>query len=473
MCKFEANSGLFNEDLRKFWPISAFPQQNHPKSDRLLDTLLRNKASLNLSDQVIHSVTSSQNQSHHGAADRIKRQLSYRLGATLIERAGSFKGWLGMPWALRRQVREFRLENKARRDGDPPPMVSYVDAREAERCKQHLSYRLGVAMLANAHFPLGWLRMPWALGREARRFRRSTRFSYWLSYLSDLMPPASVVVVGAGSGSRIAQLAAWGVSTAHFIEADEDRFHRLRAKLRSKPHGRDNWQAHQALLWHKATDVTFHHANNAAESGVLPPETLLPPGHKLKTSRRTQRQATTLDTLLGDIGQRSSPNWLVVDCLPAAPIIRGANNYLDTCDVLIARVVLDAPRLPGAEATKTETDSLLHAHGFRCVAVRKERQPTIGSALYLRNWQVIARKLAIEKEKQTKLSTERLEQLAEANKAREEQTKLAAEHLERLQKTEQEHTELQYRQQLLNEELAKAEAQIELIKDLLLRETEL
>ena len=36
LCKFEANSGLFNEDLRKFWPISAFPQQNHPKSDRLL-----------------------------------------------------------------------------------------------------------------------------------------------------------------------------------------------------------------------------------------------------------------------------------------------------------------------------------------------------------------------------------------------------------------------------------------------------
>nr|VFJ44713.1 MAG: hypothetical protein BECKDK2373C_GA0170839_100926 [Candidatus Kentron sp. DK]VFJ44887.1 MAG: hypothetical protein BECKDK2373B_GA0170837_100836 [Candidatus Kentron sp. DK] len=36
MGKFEANSELFNEDLRKFWPISAFPQQNRPKSDRLL-----------------------------------------------------------------------------------------------------------------------------------------------------------------------------------------------------------------------------------------------------------------------------------------------------------------------------------------------------------------------------------------------------------------------------------------------------
>ena len=49
LCKFEANSGLFNEDLRKFWPISAFPQQNHPKSDRLLGKtriVLHNKAKM-------------------------------------------------------------------------------------------------------------------------------------------------------------------------------------------------------------------------------------------------------------------------------------------------------------------------------------------------------------------------------------------------------------------------------------------
>nr|VFJ60418.1 MAG: hypothetical protein BECKDK2373C_GA0170839_10812 [Candidatus Kentron sp. DK] len=38
LCKFEANSELFNENLRGFWPISAFPQQNHPKSDRLLES---------------------------------------------------------------------------------------------------------------------------------------------------------------------------------------------------------------------------------------------------------------------------------------------------------------------------------------------------------------------------------------------------------------------------------------------------
>nr|VFJ62271.1 MAG: hypothetical protein BECKDK2373C_GA0170839_109514 [Candidatus Kentron sp. DK] len=116
---------------------------------------------------------SNQYQSRYGAADRIKRQLSYRLGATLIEHAGSFKGWLGMPWALRKQVREFRREKKEQGNINLPPLSDYPDAYEAEQCKQHLSYRLGAAMIANARTPLGWLRMPWALRREARDFRRS------------------------------------------------------------------------------------------------------------------------------------------------------------------------------------------------------------------------------------------------------------------------------------------------------------
>nr|VFJ70649.1 MAG: hypothetical protein BECKDK2373C_GA0170839_12702 [Candidatus Kentron sp. DK] len=45
LCKFEANSELFNENLRGFWPIWAFPQQNHPKSDRLLDKSPRRQQS--------------------------------------------------------------------------------------------------------------------------------------------------------------------------------------------------------------------------------------------------------------------------------------------------------------------------------------------------------------------------------------------------------------------------------------------
>lgn len=109
---------------------------------------------------------------HYGAADRIKRQLSYRLGATMIEQSRSAKGWLVMPSALLKQVREFEKEKKSRGDTQLPPINKYADAHEAERVRQHLSYRLGNAMVVSSRTPLGWLKMPWALRREVLDFQR-------------------------------------------------------------------------------------------------------------------------------------------------------------------------------------------------------------------------------------------------------------------------------------------------------------
>lgn len=110
---------------------------------------------------------------HYGAADRVKRQLSYRLGATMIAQSRSFIGCLAMPSALLKQVREFKCEQKAQGDAGLPPLKNYADVHEAERVKQHLSYRLGAAMVANARTPLGWMTMPWTLRREVLDFKRA------------------------------------------------------------------------------------------------------------------------------------------------------------------------------------------------------------------------------------------------------------------------------------------------------------
>ena len=59
------------------------------------------------------------------------------------------------------------------------------------------------------------------------------------------------------------------------------------------------------------------------------------------------------------------------------------------------------------------------------------------------------------------------QQLAQARDAAQNQVNAQA---EQLQNQAAQHQELQYRQQLMQEEMIKAEAQIELIKDLLLRE---
>lgn len=108
----------------------------------------------------------------YGAAQRVKQQLSYRLGAVMIERSRSLGGWLAMPWALSAEVRAFRQEHATKPAENLPPIHQYRDAHEAERVKQHLSYRLGNTLIRHGGSPLGWVKLPYALGREVRQFRQ-------------------------------------------------------------------------------------------------------------------------------------------------------------------------------------------------------------------------------------------------------------------------------------------------------------
>ena len=108
----------------------------------------------------------------YGAADRIKRQLSYRLGAVMIQHSSSVGGWLRMPWALLAETRAFRKERAARANEKLPPIHTYRDAHQAERVKKHLSYRLGSTLIACTRSPLGWIKLPFALRQQVREFRR-------------------------------------------------------------------------------------------------------------------------------------------------------------------------------------------------------------------------------------------------------------------------------------------------------------
>ncbi len=110
-----------------------------------------------------------------GAAERVKRQLGYRLGARMIECNRTPLGWMTMPWALWGEVRRFRRERAQAGTQKLPPIHAYRDAQEAERVRQHLSYRLGTVMLAHSRSLGGWFRMPFALRREVRRFREEKR----------------------------------------------------------------------------------------------------------------------------------------------------------------------------------------------------------------------------------------------------------------------------------------------------------
>ncbi|MFN3734240.1 chromosome partitioning protein ParA [Comamonas testosteroni] len=110
---------------------------------------------------------------YYGAANRVKQQLSYRLGATMIKHSRSVRGWLGMPFALHAELQRYKQRpTSSHLNQKLPPIEQYCDAYEAEHIKQHLSYRLGAQMIANSRTLGGWISMPWSLLGEVKAFRK-------------------------------------------------------------------------------------------------------------------------------------------------------------------------------------------------------------------------------------------------------------------------------------------------------------
>ncbi|HEX5329455.1 hypothetical protein [Sulfuricurvum sp.] len=107
----------------------------------------------------------------YGAAERVKQQLSYRLGMRMIESSRSLIGMITMPFSLMAVASEYHKEMKYRGDEKLPPIHTYTDAYEAEKVKKHLSYMLGQSMIETLKKPLGVLLLPWTLMKTVLVFK--------------------------------------------------------------------------------------------------------------------------------------------------------------------------------------------------------------------------------------------------------------------------------------------------------------
>ncbi|WP_086226134.1 hypothetical protein [Campylobacter devanensis] len=88
------------------------------------------------------------------AKSRIKNQLSYKLGEAMIANSKSLWGYIRMPYILS-YIKESHQKNqklyqekiKANPSLKLPPLESYPDYNEAIKIKNHLSYKLGEALI--------------------------------------------------------------------------------------------------------------------------------------------------------------------------------------------------------------------------------------------------------------------------------------------------------------------------------------
>ena len=138
--------------------------QLHLVQEELEKYYLENK---NLKEKALES------KRYYGAAERIKSQLSYRLGAKMIEKSKSFFGILGLPFSLLEVRSAFRKEKKENAGVTLPPIETYADAYEAERVKKHLSYMLGQVTIKTMKNPFCIFILPFRLSATHKAFKES------------------------------------------------------------------------------------------------------------------------------------------------------------------------------------------------------------------------------------------------------------------------------------------------------------
>ncbi|MCV3533961.1 hypothetical protein L8Y00_05150 [Campylobacter lari] len=122
-------------------------------------------------------------QTKYGTAKiRIQNQLSYKLGQAMIVNSKSFLGYLIMPMALLSIMISHKQEQKIyqekiKKDSSLklPPLESYPDYKEALKLKNHLSYKLGQALIqANkTWYGGGYIKLLFEIGKLKREYKNN------------------------------------------------------------------------------------------------------------------------------------------------------------------------------------------------------------------------------------------------------------------------------------------------------------
>lgn len=238
----------------------------------------------------------------------------------------------------------------------------------------------------------------------------------WLDHLIDLLPPSAIRLVGAGNGSGIwAQwLAAHGQVAATLVEANPQQFAALQRQQAA-----GNWGQASLLntvIAPSAGKVDFFTASLATESGLLPPEELRALWPNVHTVATQPQSATDLAALL-QLGAEQSigPQWLLLDCLPAAALLRSAQAQLPQVDVVVARVLLcatdNAPTLCGMGADLEDVANALP--GFQLLALQASRHPALGHALFVRDYRHAAQHASQARDAETQAKQAAQQALAE------------------------------------------------------------
>lgn len=129
--------------------------------------------------------------------------------------------------------------------------------------------------------------------------------------------------------------------------------------------------------------TSFYQASLVCESGLLDPQLLKTCWPGIRCVTQQEVEARTLDTALQAINPTVAANWLWVGSLPAASVLLGATQMLQQADVVAVRVATYAG--VSVHAGMQSVQTLMAQQGFVLCGIEPERNPKLGTALFMRD----------------------------------------------------------------------------------------
>jgi FkbM family methyltransferase len=287
--------------------------------------------------------------------------------------------------------------------------------------------------------------------------------AHWLHALRVSVPPIGLLHVGAGRNNPSAFSALNSLyghaSQVLALEADASRASQLQATHSALP----QVQVRQAVIAGSGGRASLLRTSVSDESGLCPPEHLHAVWPRLKALRTEDVEAVALAECWSAFVSAESepgsladlaPNWLFIDCLPAAELLQSAPKLLASADVVVARAVQPAMAAGSGVAVPehlcvAHLQSVLAKQGLHLLGTQEENHPALVLAVFARDqqqqlvqertrfeqlrsesgklaaqWEGKLQELASAKLDAVKLAGDRQTQIDDLVRAREEQAKL-------------------------------------------------